>query len=65
MRLGSPHIWVQRRRIQPVTIGLALALQHQLAQLRHRKLARLPPLEDRTLEQEAAGDVHHDLARPL
>jgi len=42
-------------------VGFALGSNHELAQLRRRKLARRPPLEEPSLEEEAREDVDDKL----
>ena len=65
MRLCGPHVGVERVGIKPVTVGLALRAEHQVAELGDRQLALAASLEHALLEQEAAGDVYHDLAGVL
>ena len=65
MRFQGPHVGVVGVGVQPIAVGLALPVQHQVLQLRRRQFPLLPFLEDVLLEDEAAGDVHHHLASVL
>ena len=57
VRLEHPHVRMGRRLIEPVAIGVALSLQHDLVQLGGAEGAALAPGEHLGLEQEPAPDV--------